>query len=158
VLQKYEETFKGLLRQGSELKRRKIISPHPSKPNFQHYRDIVKQNEWLRNNIFDPMGNFLFCTKCIRTTLGISSKRLSRLRTQKRAQFNEPIREMSKSAVEEGKLGPYVVMPPGCDIAFVQWWNSLDQETLVAVRSLTSAMVLLEERRIRPKRLSRQTF
>lgn len=134
VLQKYEETFKGLLRQGSELKRRKIISPHPSKPNFQHYRDIVKQNEWLRNNIFDPMGNFLFCTKCIRTTLGISSKRLSRLRTQKRAQFNEPIREMSKSAVEEGKLGPYVVMPPGCDIAFVQWWNSLDQETLVAVR------------------------
>ena len=40
-----------------------------------------------------------------------------------------------KSAVEEGKLGPYVIMPPGCDIALiVQWWNSLDQETLVAVR------------------------
>ena len=134
VLEKYEETFKGLLRQGSELKRRKIINPNPRKPNFQHYRDVVKQNEWLRSNIFDPMGNFLFCAKCVRATLGISSKRLARLRKQKRAQFSQPTREMTKSAVEDGKLGQYVVMTPGCDIAFRQWWSSLDQSALVVVR------------------------
>ena len=34
VLQKYAETFKGMKRQGSELKRRKLINPHPKSANI----------------------------------------------------------------------------------------------------------------------------
>ena len=111
VLNKYAVPFKSLVRQGSELKRRKSINPAPRKPNFQHYRDLVKQNEWLRNNIFDAMGNYLFCNQCVHAAFGVSIKRLAHLRKQKKAQFQHPVKEMTKCAVEEGKLGQYVIMP-----------------------------------------------
>ena len=52
VLQKYAVTFTSLKRQGSELKKRKRINPHPKKPETLQYRDLVRQNEWLRCNIF----------------------------------------------------------------------------------------------------------
>ena len=52
VLVTYAETFKGMKRQGSELKRRKLINPHPKSANMEHYRDLVKQNDWLQANIF----------------------------------------------------------------------------------------------------------
>ena len=70
VLDRYSLTFKSMLRQGSELKRRKLSNLNPRKPDFQHYRDLVKQNEWLRNNIFDPLGNYLFCSTCVNAALG----------------------------------------------------------------------------------------
>ena len=41
--------------QGSELKRRKLINSHPKKPSTIQYRDLVKQSEWLSNNISDPI-------------------------------------------------------------------------------------------------------
>ena len=41
VLQKYAITFKSMKRQGSELKKRKRINPHPKKPETQQYRDLV---------------------------------------------------------------------------------------------------------------------
>lgn len=108
VLCKYAETFKGLRRQGSELKRRKTINPNPKRPDFDHYRDLNKQNEWLRNNIFDAIGNYLFCSKCIHNALGVSYQYLSRQRKVKRAQFNQPIRNMTKQEVSEQKLSQYV--------------------------------------------------
>ena len=30
-----------------------------------YYRNFVLQNEWLRGNVFDAMGNYLFCQECI---------------------------------------------------------------------------------------------
>ena len=96
VLCKYSETFKSMKRQGSELKKRKEINPHPKKPNFDHYRDLTKQNEWLRSNIFDAMGNFLFCCKCVNAALGISYKRLASQRSVKKAQFIEPTHILTK--------------------------------------------------------------
>lgn len=72
VLQKYADTFASMKRQGSDLKKRKSINPHPKKPEPQQYRDLVKQNEWLRSNIFDAVGNYLFCCRCVHHALGIS--------------------------------------------------------------------------------------
>ena len=134
VLEKYTSTFKNILRQGSELKSRKKVNPNPRKPNFQHYRDLVKQNEWLRNNIFDPMGNYLFCSRCVHGALGVAYQRLSRLRNIKKAQFSNPVQLMTKCAVEEAKLGDSVIMPSDCNQSFVQWWKSLDPDSQVSVR------------------------
>ena len=92
VLCKYAETFKGLRRQGSELKRRKTINPNPKKPDFDHYRDLSK------HNVFDALGNYLFCSKCIHNALGVSYQRLSHQRKVKRAQFNQPIRRAQNNS------------------------------------------------------------
>ena len=134
ILEKYAFVFKGMVRQGSELRRRKSINPNPRKPNFQHYRDLVKQNEWLRNNIFDALGNYLFCSNCVHATLGVSFKRLARLRNVKKAQYQTPIKIMAKHEVEHAKLGKSVVMPNGCDLSFVLWWKSLKADDQVPVR------------------------
>ena len=133
VLQKYATTFKGMVQQGSALKRRKNINPSPRKVNFQHYRDLVKQNEWLRNNIFDPMGNYLFCSTCVHKAFNVSYQRLTRLRNIKKAQFKNPIIVMAKTEVEEQKLGNAVIMPSGCTQSFMLWWRSLDVDTQVSV-------------------------
>ena len=59
-------TFKGMVHQGTELKRKIAINPHPKKSDMTHYRDLVNQNEWLRENMFDSLGNYLYCCECIR--------------------------------------------------------------------------------------------
>jgi hypothetical protein len=134
VLQKYAVTFKGLKRQGSELKRRKWINPHPKQPETQQYRDLVKQNDWLRSNIFDTLGNYIFCCGCVHHALGISFQRLARQRAIKRRLHSEPLRSMTKSQVEVERLGEYVVMPEGCSMSFVAWWKSQSQSDMVEVR------------------------
>ena len=94
VLQKYSDVFKGMKMQGTELKKRKKINPHPKKPHFDHY--LKKQNDWLRSNVFDTMGNYLFCCKCVHTALGVSYKRLAHQRSVKRAEYSEPLRTLTK--------------------------------------------------------------
>ena len=42
--------------------------------------------------------------------------------------------EMSKTEVEEKRLGAYVVMPDGIEIAFKTWWRSLVPVTVIRVR------------------------
>ena len=121
-------------RQGSELKRRKLINPHPKKQDKEHYRDLVKQNDWIRNNIFDATGNYLFCCRCVHHGLGISFQRLARQRKIKKKQFSEPLRSFTKSEVISKNLGQNVVMPEGCDISFMAWWKQLDNSSTVMVR------------------------
>ena len=134
ILSRYEDTFKGLVHQESELKKRKKVNPHPKKPSTIHYRDINAQNDWLRENLFDPMGNYLYCAACICASLRISKQRLARQRHIKRQQSQQPLVEMTKAAVEREDLGQYVVMPSDLEIAFKQWWRSLDSTVLVNVK------------------------
>ena len=77
VLIKYSETFKGMKRKGTELKLQKLINPHPKQPDKEQYRDLEKRNEWLRNNVFDSLGNYIFCSRCVHHALGVSYQRLS---------------------------------------------------------------------------------
>ena len=134
VLQKYAVTFTSLKRQGSELKKRKRINPHPKKPETLQYRDLVRQNEWLRCNIFDTVGNYLFCCKCVHHALGVSFQRLSRQRSVKRKQCAEPLRSMTKSEVEFECLSQYVVMPQGCELSFMAWWKLLESSSVITVQ------------------------
>ena len=72
ILSWYTDIFKGLIHQGTELKKRKRANPHPKRIDTIHYRDIIRQNEWMRENLYNPMGNYLFCSSCICASLGVS--------------------------------------------------------------------------------------
>ena len=110
VLSRYSDTFKGMVHQGSDLRRKKAINPHPKRVDTTHYRDLVKQNDWLRQNLFDSLGNYLYCCTCVHAALGVSKDRLTRQRNIKRQQSQNPIVNMLKSEVEEKRLGDFVVM------------------------------------------------
>ena len=73
VLSRYATTFKEMVHTGTELKKRKKINPTPKRPQseFTHYRDVSSQNEWLRTNVFDSLGNYLYCFNCIKSSLRI---------------------------------------------------------------------------------------
>ena len=47
-------------------------------------------------NVFDAMGNYLFCQQCITAALQISKQRLVRQCCVKRTQYQKPVVEMSK--------------------------------------------------------------
>ena len=117
-----------MVHQGTELKKRKTINPTPKRPEseFTHYRDITRQNEWLRANMFDSMGNYLYCYNCIRASLGVSKDRLTRQRRIKREESKNPVVQMSKSEVEEKRLTQYVIMPGEVESS----WYGGDQQTL----------------------------
>ena len=134
VLLRYAGTFKEMVHQGSKLKRKKAINPRPKKPDNTHYRNLVRQNEWLRQNIFDSLGNYLYCTKCVCSALGVSSGRLVRQRNIKRKQSQQPIVHMMKSEVEEKRLGEYVLMPTDVNTSFKTWWRSQTPSTDIHVR------------------------
>ena len=134
VLSRYVDDFRELTHRGSTLKKCACINPAPRKPDKQHYRDVKRQNEWLRQNMFDAMGNYLYCSTCITRSLGVSSQRLARQRNVKRKRGTDPLVEMKKSDVEQQSLGNYVVMPASSNECFMVWWRSLDSEATVKVR------------------------
>lgn len=119
VLEMYAITFK--VRQGSELQQRKSVNPYPWKPDFQHYRALVRQNKWLHNNIFDVLGYYLFCNQCVHFALSVSLKCLAHLQNVKKAQFQNPVKVMTEHKVEDVKLGKFVIMPNKCELWFVLW-------------------------------------
>ena len=103
---------------------------------MQQYRDLNKQNEWLRQNIviFDVMGNYLFCASCLKGAFHLSyQQRLSRQWRIKQSQSQQLLVIMSKSQLEDERLGKYVVMPNSCDQTFKSWWMMLDPTTEVQV-------------------------
>ncbi len=99
ILSRYVDTVKCLVHQGTELKKCKHMNPHPKRPNVIHYRDLKRQNDWLRANVFDSMGNYLYCCACIRAGFGISKQRIARQRHIKRRESHEALIEMSKEEV-----------------------------------------------------------
>ena len=133
ILLQYADIFKQLVHQGTELKKKKV-NPNPKKPGM-HYRDVKRQSDWLRENMFDAMGNYLFCCACVRIAFGISKQRITRQRAIKRKQFKEPLQSMSKAEVEKERLGEYVVMPKDLDVSFKNWWRFLDPLATVDVRT-----------------------
>ena len=56
---RYADIFKQLVHQGTELKKKKKVNPNPKKPGT-HYWDVKRQNDWLRENMFDELS-FLLC-------------------------------------------------------------------------------------------------
>ena len=90
VLDRYADTFKSMVHRGTELKKRKHMTPNPKCTGATPYRDLKRQNEWIQCNVFDTMGNYLYC-HCICAALGISAQRLARQRNIKRQLFPKSI-------------------------------------------------------------------
>ena len=134
ILSLYKDMFVELTHRGSDLKKRKHARSNPKRPNSVPYRDIKRQNDWISENLFDPMGNYLFDNACIRAALGVSKQRLTRLREVKRKQSKEPLRDMMKADVEKERISEYVVMPSDKQMSFKEWWMSLDASDTVMVR------------------------
>ena len=134
ILSRYADPFKTMVHQGTALKKRKSINPNPKRTGSIPYRDVKQQNEWLQSNVFDTMGNYLYCCACICTSLGISKRRLAHQRKIKQQQSQHPIVEMSKAQVEDESLGKYVIMPDSEESSFKTWWRSLPESTVVSVR------------------------
>lgn len=133
ILSRYSCTFREMVHQGSELKWKKSINPDPKRADTTHYRDLVKQNEWLRSNVFDSLGNYLYYAGCMRAALGVSKDRLAGQHNIKRQQLQQPTVTMPKSEVEEKRLGDYVLMPTSLEMSFKRWWSQ-DPSTLVEIR------------------------
>ena len=126
VLSHYKQTFQGLVQQGSELKKRKGKSPYPKRDDIASYKELNKQNEWLRQNVFDAMDNYLFCAACLKNAFQISYQRLSRQRKIKQQESQQPLIAMTKSQVQNERVSDYLVMPADCDQSFRSWWIKLD--------------------------------
>ena len=134
ALSKIAEGFHRLKHQGSELKKWKTTYPSPKDTQREHYRNLVAQNEWLHGNIYDAMGNYLFCHQCLRKALHISKQRLSRQRAVKRKLFQYLEVKMSKKDVENEKLRPFVVTPSEIETSFKRWWSTVPEDHEVDVR------------------------
>ena len=83
--------FNELTHRGLALKRHRHVNPAPQKPDKQHYRDVKKQNKWLRENMFDALGNYLYCSPCICNAFGISTQHLARQRGVKQRLASTPV-------------------------------------------------------------------
>lgn len=134
ILSWYADTFRGLTHQGSDLIRRKSIHPNPKRTDFTHYRDVKKQTDWLRQNVFDSMGNYLYCGVCVRSALGIGRQRIARQCQIKRLQSQQPLSQLTKTDVEEKHLAEFIVMPNGTETTFKTWWKTITPTQLVSIR------------------------
>lgn len=56
--QPFMKDFRKLTHHGSELKKQKRY-PDPKDDSRAHYQDVIAQNEWIRGNIFNSMGDYL---------------------------------------------------------------------------------------------------
>ena len=94
------------------------------------------QNQWLRENVFDAYGNYLYCSSCIGTILHVSKDRLARLREIKVRQYQEPLRVMTKAQVVGQKLEEFV-LHPGLETTqeeVASWWKTMSDSDEVQVK------------------------
>ena len=99
-----------------------------------YYRNLVLQKERLQGNMFNAMGNCLFCQECIVGALNISRQRMARQHNVKRQQYQNPIVQICKDKVEDERLQPFVVMPEEQDVAVCKWWELIPFDHVAAVR------------------------
>lgn len=132
ALEKMLDVFQSFVRSDIELRHRKRVLPEPRKPDKLHFRNLVAQNEWIRNNLFDGLGNYCYCQACITEVYGIGSQRLAHQRSVKRRQCLISLVPMTKSDVISNKLEKCVVMPDNQD-NFKKWWPTLSGTDVVNV-------------------------
>ena len=133
-LTRIADGFQQLTHRGTELKKRKRSLKHPKNPDHDYYQNVSMQNEWIRGNLFDAMGNYLFCHTCIVKALHVSPQHLSRQRKVKRSQFQRSLVSMAKIDVDKEKVKAFVVMPKAVEASFSGWWATFPNDHVVDVR------------------------
>ena len=91
------------------------------------------QNEWIRGNLFDAMGNDLFCHRCIVKALNVGPQRLSRQRKVKGNQIQKPLVSMTKNEVDKEKVKSFVYMPESVETSLSLWRANLPNDHTVSV-------------------------
>ena len=99
VLSWHVSEFKSMVHTGSKYNRRKRIHPYPKKTNVPHYQDIVGQNNWLKSNVFDSLGN-LIVSELPSVFLLLDSPAYE----MSSAKCSSPTTNMTKLEVEEKRL------------------------------------------------------
>ena len=69
VLEKVKGIFNSFVCRDQELRHSKRVLPEPRKPDKLNYCNLVAQNHWIRSNLFDALGNYKYCQKCITRVL-----------------------------------------------------------------------------------------
>ena len=106
----------------------------PKKPNHHRYQNVFMQNEWIKGNVFDAIGNYFFCHTCIVKGSSYQSTALVETKEgQAEPVFQRPILRMTKDEVDKGKVDAFVVMPESVETSFTVWWTDLPGEHLVDV-------------------------
>lgn len=123
VLSRCVEVFKSLVHQGTQLGKHQHVNPYPKCADAIPYRN--RQNEWLLSNVFNSLGNYLYCQPCIVAAFGVSRQRLAHLWKVKREMSQHPVVGMTKEEVEEQRLGEFVIMPTETVEVFAIWWRGL---------------------------------
>ena len=77
TLEKLQPVFECFVRSDVELRYRKRVLPEPRRSDKAHYSNLVAQNEWIRSNLFDALGNYRDCQTCITEVYGIGSQWLA---------------------------------------------------------------------------------
>ena len=106
----------------------------PKDPDRDHCQNVSIQNEWIRGNPFDAMGNYLFCHKCIIKVLNVSPQRLSRQHKVKRNQFQKPLVSITKNEVDKEEVKSVVFMPESVETSLSLWWANFPNDHTVSVR------------------------
>ena len=78
---------------------------------IQAFLFCVAQNQWLRDNVLDHFGNYIYCVSCLTAYLKIGNHRLHRQRVIKQQLMTEPVIRMSKRDVICHRLELYVLPP-----------------------------------------------
>lgn len=116
------------------LLKRKRCYPLPKKSHCQPYRNLVEQNKWVRDNLFDAQGNYVYCHSCILEHINIHSERLVHQRKIKCSLSKFPIVSMTKKEVVKQRLEKWVLASEGIDCSFKQYWKSLNDDSEVLVK------------------------
>ena len=102
-------------------------------PNKKTSQDINQQNKWLLENVFDSYGNYIFCCSCIQDILGVSGRRLRRLRKIKQQQSIIPTIWVRKDQVSKDQTCS--VIPPADVASAIDWWANLNNDSIIELRS-----------------------
>ena len=97
---------------------------------------LIAQNQWMRENLFDVHGNYLYCMKCIVHSLGVHTQRLARQRQIKIRLCQEPVATITKEEVVAKNLKKFI-LHPGVDestMVVSAWWKTLSNDSEVEVK------------------------
>lgn len=124
-LGQFSDRFKEMLHFKSKSKLSETREKKPA-------RDLTSQNQWLIENVFDSYGNYVYCYSCIKSILHVGGTRLRRLRKIKQRQSNCPTVKILKSKVPNSQIRD-VIFPTNIQDA-VEWWENLDDDSVVELR------------------------
>ena len=93
------------------------------------------QNQWLRQNVIDVHGNFLFCRDCLVACLDVHTTHLQHQRLIKQKQKDQPVIQMTKQDVVEKRLEKFVLHDVEDDmLMFEAWWKTVEDDEVLEVQ------------------------